>query len=117
MYLKAPLPDFKNIEYKPYTSSKDFIKKVSNKFAHKLIWHISELFKYWKNILLIWGTNFVQGNSNQPNLYIQNAINVIKSSAKKGEPKYVDTVGGNSSPLKPSGLVPNVSCYLFIPDS
>lgn len=26
---KAPLPDFKNIEYKPSVSSKDFIKKVS----------------------------------------------------------------------------------------
>ena len=25
---KAPLPDFKNIEYKPSVSSKDFIKKV-----------------------------------------------------------------------------------------
>lgn len=74
---KAPLPDFKNIEYKPSVSSKDFIKKVSDRF-------------------------------NQVN-YVQNAINVIKSSAKKGEPKFVDTVGGNSSPLKPSGLVPNVS--------
>jgi hypothetical protein len=67
--LKAPLPDFKNIEYKgdkPWKStepSKDFIKK--------------------------------------------NALKIIKSSAKKGEPKFVDTVGGNSSPLKPSGLVPN----------
>jgi len=67
--LKAPLPDFKNIEYKgekPWKSteaSKDFIKK--------------------------------------------NAKKVIQSSAKKGEPKFVDTVGGNSSPLKPSGLVPN----------
>merc|ERR1712128_310058 len=32
---------------------------------------------------------------------------VIKSSAKKGDPKFVDTVGGNSSPVKPSGLVPS----------
>ena len=41
--------------------------------------------------------------------FVQNAKKVIQSSAKKGEPKFVDTVGGNSSPLKPSGLVPNVS--------
>ena len=77
---KAPLPDFKNIEYKPSVSSKDFIKKVSDNHGQRVVI-----------------------------IYFKNAINVIKSSAKKGDPKFVDTVGGNSSPLKPSGLVPNVS--------
>ena len=43
----------------------------------------------------------------------KNAREVIKASPKKGVQKYVDTPGGNSAPLQPSGLVPRVKTLLL----